>query len=139
MPRNRWVMTAGALLAVLVAAVIVVLSLGGSHTPASTASGPAGTLPPAQQSRLEHGLSDPSVAGQSAVVAAEIRTNLMNRAQPVLPAGSAVRLDLATFTVTEPDAAVVDATVSGPEPGRWQLSLVQEGGQWLVIGTRRLG
>jgi len=27
---------------------------------------------------------------------------------------------------------------SGPDPGRWQFVLVREGGQWLLMDSRRL-
>jgi hypothetical protein len=33
---------------------------------------------------------------------------------------------------------MVNASITGPQPGRWQLLLTKESGKWLLIGTREL-
>lgn len=97
-----------------------------------------GKLTSAQRTRLEHGISAPAVGSQAAVIAAEVRVQFINANRSMLPSGSRVRISTTTFRATSAGTATVDAVVSGPTPGRWRLLLIREGGQWLLIGTRKL-
>jgi hypothetical protein len=57
---------------------------------------------------------------------------------PWLPTGSRVSITGSTFRAVSAQMATVDAIVSGPDAGRWQLVLAHETGRWLLIGTRKL-
>ena len=87
---------------------------------------------------MERGLTAPTIAGQAGLVAAEVRAQFVGRGKALLAGGSRVRISPATFHVVSAQIATLDATVSGPAPGRWQLVLVREGGQWLLIDSKRL-
>jgi hypothetical protein len=78
------------------------------------------------------------VAGQASVVALEVRSQFESARKPLLPAGSRLVIDAVTFRGLPPQFATVDATVSGPVPGRWELYLVYEAGQWQLLDTRKL-
>jgi hypothetical protein len=133
-------------LAVAVIAVLVVagvgvgLTIGLRSRPAGTATGHAvsSLLSSTQQTRLERGLTASTVTAQADSLALEVRSKFEDRGEPLLPAGSHVSIDPATFHMLSAQLATVDATVSGPKPGHWQLVLVRESGQWLLIGTRKL-
>jgi len=92
----------------------------------------------AQRDRLEQGVVAPTVAAQASVVAAEVRSQFKKLGKPLLPPGSRLSIKPATFRAVSAQFATVTATVTGPQPGSWQLVLVQEDGQWLVLGTRKL-
>ena len=96
-----------------------------------------GTHPP-QQVRLEKGITSPTVVSQSNVIATELRSQFDSRGKPLLPAGSHVSINDATFHALSAQLATVDAVVSGPDPGRWQLVLVREAGRWLLLSTRKV-
>jgi hypothetical protein len=142
----------------LIAAIIGVLALTGlgiglavgvasrssvdaGASSAAASSGAAVVAAPfsaAQRDRLEQGVTAPNVAVQARVVAAEVRSQFEKLGKPLLPPGSRLSINAATFRAVSAQFATVTATVTGPQPGTWQLVLVQEGGQWLVLGTRRL-
>ena len=84
------------------------------------------------------GIAAPTVTSQATVVAVEVRHAFETRGKLLLPAGSHVSINQATFRELSGQLATVDAVVSGPAPGHWQLVLVRESGQWLLVGTRRL-
>jgi hypothetical protein len=88
--------------------------------------------------RLEHGITAPTITAQASVLATEVRSQFEQQGKPLLPAGSHVSINDATFHALSPQLAAVDASVSGPGPGRWQFVLVREAGQWLLLGTRKL-
>ena len=125
-------------LAVAGGIVAAVLTTNGDHKSAAKASASASSFNAAQQTRLERGLTAPSLRKQASVVAAEIRTQFLAKGQPLLSAGSRLRVQPATFKVTSPWTATVQATVTGPRPGHWLLLVIKEGANWLLIGTRRL-
>jgi hypothetical protein len=137
--RRRIVFSLVVAAGLLVAAGVVgaVLALGSGHESGRTNASPV-KFSSVQQVRLENGLTAPGIAAQSKVVATEIRAQFLSRAQPLLPSGSHARVGPATFDLRSAKTATVDATVTGPEPGHWQLLLIREGGNWLLIGTRRL-
>jgi hypothetical protein len=91
-----------------------------------------------QQLRLEQGITAPTVTAQARILASEVRSQFEQQGKPLLPAGSHVTINDATFHVLSAQLATVDASVSGPSPGRWQFVLVREAGQWLLLGTGQL-
>lgn len=95
-------------------------------------------LGPAQQVRLERGIAAGSVRVESAVIAPQVRAAFMRQGRLLLPAGSHLVIKRPTFRQLTSETAVVDAVVTGPSPGRWQLLLFRYSRQWLLIGTRRL-
>lgn len=57
---------------------------------------------------------------------------------PLVPEGSVVVVDPGSFRLQTPGVATVEATVSGPAPGRWRLLLVYEADRWKLLGTERM-
>lgn len=128
-----------------VAAAVILAGLDGctGGSPPVTGNGLAITSAPdkltaAQRTHLEQGIEAPAVGSEAAVAAAEVRAQFISADRSMLPAGSRVQISAATFRATSAGTATVDAVVSGSAPGRWQLLLIREGGQWLLIGTRKL-
>jgi hypothetical protein len=110
-----------------------------SATAASSgAAAAAAQFPAAQRDRLEQGIAAPTVTVQADVVAAEVRGQFEKLGKPLLPSGSRLSIDAATFHAVSAQFATVTATVTGPQPGTWQLMLVRENGQWQLLGTRKL-
>jgi len=138
--RKRWIfgLAAGAGLLTAAAFAAVLVPATGGHKPAIRVNVSAVKLGSAQLARLERGLTAPEIAAQATVVAAEIRAQFIARGRPLLPAGSRVDIQPATFDARSTQTATVDASVSDPKPARWQLLLIKEGGNWLLIGTRGL-
>jgi hypothetical protein len=135
---RHWKLIAAIVGGVLLAGVGVGLAVGLSG-PSSTATARATTVfTGPQQQRLEKGITAPTVTSQASVVAVEVRHAFETRGKPLLPAGSHVSINQATFHEVSAQLATVDAVVSGPAPGHWQFVLVRESGQWLLVGTRKL-
>lgn len=131
--------------AVGLAAAVVILAGAAACSGSRPASTPIravvvvpGKLTAQQADVLRRSITAPTVASEAAVVAAEIRAQFVKNGRTLLPAGSSLRIETGSFRETNAGTATVSAVVSGPAPGRWQLLLAREGGQWLVIGTRRL-
>lgn len=97
-----------------------------------------GRLTAGQVMALEKGVTAPGVSAEAAIVAAEVRPEFLKAGRSLLPAGSSLRIDAASFRQTNAGTATVTGTVTGPGGGRWLLLLVREDGRWLLIGTRRL-
>lgn len=135
---RHWKLFAAILGVVLLAGVGVVLAIGLRGPTATTTAKAETTFTGPQQQRLEEGLTARTVAAQASVVAVEVRHAFEARGKPLLPAGSHVSISQATFHELSAQLATVDATVSGPHPGHWQLVLVREAGRWLLVGTRKL-
>ena len=114
------------------------LATSGNPRSAARTSALVSKLGSAQQARLERGLVAPNITADAAVLADEIRPQFLAKGQRLLPAGSRVRIDPATFKASSPQTAMVNASITGPQPGRWQLLLTKESGKWLLIGTREL-
>lgn len=57
-----------------------------------------------------------------------------DRTGPLLPAGSTLTIDQTSF-VGRGDVATVSATVDGPQPGQWLLTLMWENQTWTVAGA----
>jgi hypothetical protein len=115
--------------------IALAAALGGSSSGTAVATA---ALTPPQQVRLEKGITAPTVASQSNVIATELRSQFDTRGKPLLPTGSHVSINDATFHTLSAQLATVDAVVSGPDPGRWQLVLVREAGRWQLLSTRKL-
>jgi hypothetical protein len=130
----------------LIVGIVGVLALAGLGTGlAVTLTGSssdtvavATALTTSQQTHLERGITAPTVASQANVVATEVRSQFQSKEKPLLPAGSHISIKNSTFHTLSTRLATVDVVVSGPNPGRWQLVLVRETGQWLLLGTRKL-
>jgi hypothetical protein len=129
----------GALAAIgaAVAVVIFVIIMPHSAERPGVRSG-QGALGTAQQARLERTVTSANMSVQATAVAPGIRAAFISRGVRLLPAGSHMRISPASFRITSAITAVVNATVTGPQPGHWRLLLVHQGGQWLLLGTRRL-
>jgi hypothetical protein len=134
--RKRLKFGLAAVAGLLVAAgvAVVLLTVTGTHQGSASAVG----FSSAEQARLQRGLTAPSIAAQSRVVAAEIRAQFIGRGRLLLPAGSRVHIEPATFDARSVKTATVDAIITGPKPGHWQLLLINESGNWQLIGTKRL-
>jgi hypothetical protein len=128
---------AGVLVLIAGLAVGLITAFSGSNS-SQRGSTSAIEFNTAQQIRLERGLTESEIGSQATIVAPEIRSQFMGRGQLLLPAGSQVRIEPATFQVTPSGIATVNAVITGSEPGRWQLLLVRDDGNWALIGTRRL-
>lgn len=122
----------------LPAAVVIGILLLASCSSRTQPRYSSSTLGPAQQARLERGLAAGLVRVESAVIAPQVRAAFMRKGRLLLPAGSHLVIKRPTFRQLTSETAVVDAVVTGPSPGRWQLMLFRHSGQWLLIGTRRL-
>ena len=134
---------AAVLVAAAVTAVIVVLVSRSSDNPAADTSAAdvtevAFTVPQADVDVLEAGLvsSDPAVEAKALATILQTTANLEN--EPLLPAGSSIKID-AGNALRYGDLASVQATVSGPRPGNFMLLLTKEGESWLMYGTEQLG
>jgi hypothetical protein len=110
----------------------------GSSKPANQKTYVATAFSTAQEVRLERGLTARAIAEQAEVLAPVVRREFVGIGKPLLPAGSKVRFELSTFDERSSRTATVDAVVTGPKAGRWQVLLVSESSRWFVIGTRRL-
>jgi hypothetical protein len=106
--------------------------------PTGSPAAVSGRLTTPQQERLEKGITAPTVTAQAGVLAKEVRSQFVNQDQPLLAPGSRLSISSPTFHALSSQMATVNATVTGPQAGRWQLVLVREAGQWLLIGTRKL-
>jgi hypothetical protein len=79
-----------------------------------------------------------TVAAQAGIIAVEVRTQFEQLGRQLLPQGSRLSIDAATFRAVSAQFATVHATVTGPVAGAWQLVLIRENGEWLLLGTRKL-
>jgi len=140
--KRHWKLTVAVVGVLVLAGVGIGLAVGlsgpsPSHAAAAAAAAAVQLTKP-QQARLEQGITAPAVTAEASVVAVEVRSQFEQRGRPLLPAGSHVSVDDATFHALSAQLADVDASVTGPSPGRWQLVLVRENGQWLLFGTKKL-
>ena len=135
---RHWKSIAAILGVVILAGVGVALAVGLRGSTATTRARAETTFTGRQQQRLENGITARTIAAQASVVAVEVRHAFEARGKPLLPVGSHVSVNQATFHELSAQLATVDAAVSGPHPGHWQLVLVREAGQWLLVGTRKL-
>lgn len=113
------------------------VELSGPSPTTSTAAAAVQLTKP-QQVQLEQGIAASTVTAQASVLAVEVRSMFEQQGKPLLPAGSHVSINDATFHAFSGRFATVDASVSGPSPGRWQFVLVRENDRWFLLGTRKL-
>jgi hypothetical protein len=104
-------------------ACVAVVGTAGNITLAPTAP----PLTKAEQARLERGITAPTIAAEASVLAIEVRSQFEQAGKLLLPVGSQVAINDATFQAVSAQMATVDATEKGPNPGHWQL-----------LGTRKL-
>lgn len=126
----------------LTAAAVAVLALAGLGAGLAVGLGSSSTTAPpltkAEQARLEQGITAPTVAAEANVLAIEVRSEFEQAGKLLLPVGSHMTINDATFQASSAQMATVDATETGPSPGHWQLTLVREAGQWQLLGTQTL-
>src|ERR1039458_1477881 len=130
---RHWKLIAAIVGVVLLAGVGAGLAVGLSGPSTTTTARATTVFTGPQQQRLEKGITAPTVTSQASVVAVEVRHAFEARGKPLLPAGSHVSINQATFHELSAQLATVDAVVSGPAPGRWQFVLVHESGLWLLV------
>lgn len=134
---GRWKVIVGIAGLLVLAAVGIGLAVRLSGAAGNPAAASAGLSTP-QQERLQKGITARTIAVQASVVAKEVRSQFLNRGQPLLPPGSRLSISGVTFHVVSAQMATVDATETGPSLGYWQLILVREAGHWQLLGTRKL-
>jgi hypothetical protein len=134
---RHWKLTVAIIGALALTGVGIGLAVGLHRAPAGTAAETA-AFPLSEQTHLEQTIAASTVTKQASVIAMEVRSQFEQRGELLLPAGSRVSIDGATFHSSSARLATVDATVRGPRPGRWQLVLIRETGQWLLLGTKKL-
>jgi hypothetical protein len=134
---RHWKLIVGIVGVLALVGLGVGLAIGLSRSMASPGSVSTG-LSAVQKERLEKGIIAPTIASQASVVASDVRGQFVSRGKPLLPPRSHLSIKDATFHALSAQVATVDAAVTGPKPGHWQLVLVRESGKWLLIGTRRL-
>ena len=115
-----------------------------SASPSSTVAGPSSgaggvptALPTADVQALEERLSAVRSGDVAPALALSVRQAYLSSGGSLLPGGSHVAIVPGTEHFVSPALGSVEADVTGPEPGRYILLLVSEGGQWHVYGTRR--
>ncbi|MPZ85654.1 MAG: hypothetical protein GEV28_36855 [Actinophytocola sp.] len=127
------VLVLGGVLATAAIVVLAVLGTGGEDT----AGGPVSSTPAltvAEARVIESTLASTDPADVATVLSDAVGPAYLRDPQPLLPNGSALRIDITEFRETSPGLATVAATLTGPRPGRWLLLLTYEDG-WLVYGT----
>lgn len=134
---RHWKMVVGIAGLLVLAAVGIDLAVRLSESTGNPTAASAGLSAP-QQERLQKGITARTVAAQASVVAIEVRGRFKQLGKPLLPVGSRLSISDTTFRAFSARLATVNATVTGSSPGRWKLVLVREGGQWLLLGTRKL-
>jgi hypothetical protein len=134
---RHWKLISGIAGVVVLAGLGAGLALGLSGSAGNPAAASAG-LSSSQQVRLEKGITAATIAAQAGVVAGEERAQFEAHGKQLLPPGSHLSIETATFHALSSQLATVDAAVSGPSASRWQLVLVREAGRWQLLGSRKL-
>lgn len=124
-----------ALVGIAVAAAVLVTAITGG----SGADGPKSVeLSADDRHFLEDGLSASDPQAFVEVLAPAVRDSLPNPEAVLLPDGSAVHIDGASFDADPLGTATVDATTTGAEEARWRLFLVFSDGRWRLVTTERV-
>lgn len=84
---------------------------------------------------IESALVSQEVQDVLAVVATDVRAVYQDGEDLLLPPGTTLKIDLATFA-TDGGTGSVRGTLSGSKTGTWELLLVREDEVWRVYGTR---
>jgi hypothetical protein len=111
--RKTFGLASAVVLVVTAGLAISRLILRAGHQSAAQASGFAVSPRVGQQVRLERGLTAPAIPAQATVVAGEIRSQFLANGRSLLPEGSRVRIQPATFYATSPMTATVRASITG--------------------------
>jgi hypothetical protein len=107
-------------------------------SPSRATAATAMQLTKLEQARLEQDMTAPTIAAEASVLAIEVRSQFEQAGKLLVPVGSHIAINDATFHAVSARMATVDATETGPHPGHWQLMLVHEAGHWQLLGTRKL-
>ncbi len=128
------------------AACLIVLSLGGCTSEARPATSPtasvSGTpsvavLSPAGTDLLEQALTSSEPDQVRAVLAEQVADSWYTNPGELLPAGSTLEIDPSTATARGVFLDVyATSRTSGQAEQRWILTLVREGQDWKLLGTR---
>jgi hypothetical protein len=133
--RRRTVWLVGALLAAAVCAGAVVWWLTRSSDDGAAADRPRTVPVPAERLReLQTALSSADPAAQAAVLDPAVVASLQASGSPLLPPGSAVRIDTGSSAAVGL-SATVHASVTGPQSGDFTLLLAEEDGVWVVYAA----
>lgn len=116
---------------------LVFFGILGAGCSASSGSSPqagsAAMFTPTVASTLGSELTSPTVSVRDKAVIPQLRAQLGT--QPLIPAGTSVHIDAATFHDVGSETATVQATTTGAYPGRWTLDLVDDDGIWQLLNT----
>jgi hypothetical protein len=124
---------AGAVVLVGAAVTVVVWLLWGRAVEDAASAAPV--LSQAKADAMALVLSDPDPTRAAAALSAEAAAVYLAAPGPLVPAGSTLTLDAATFTQTGEADAVVGATVSGAQTSDLLLFLGLEDGEWHLIAS----
>lgn len=137
--KRHWILTVVIVGVLALAGVGIGLAAGLSRpSPSHAAAATAMQLTKLEQARLEQGMTAPTIAAEASVLAIEVRSQFEEAGKLLLPAGSRMAINGATFHAVSARVATVDARETGPHPDHWQLMLVREAGHWQLLGTRKL-
>lgn len=139
--QRRWLAVAVAIAIALAAGTLWQISKGRANlvdpvSMGSTSAASSAALPASTVSLFEIALTAADPVTIERALAPEVRVAYDQRPFPLLPTGSTAVIDSQTMTVTGEEATVA-VTVSGSQPGQWQLLLISVDGQWLIYGTVR--
>lgn len=133
---QRWQVVAAVVTIVLVGAGVAawfVWLRPDTTEPAADPVLPALSQPEADLLSEELGAQDPAVVTDA--LAEEVREQFAAAPAPLLPAGSSLQIDAATFEQGEDGYAAVQATSPGPPPATFVLYLSYEEGQWRLVSS----
>ncbi len=120
--------------------VVALLAAGvlGSSCSREGPPAPQPSVPPltaAEGQAIEAALVSQEVQNVLAVIATDVRGAYQDGGNLLLPPGTTLTIDLATF-VAYGGTGSVRGTLSGSATGSWELLLVREDDTWRVYGTR---
>lgn len=137
--KRHWTLTVVVVGVLALAGVGIGLEVGLSRPSPSHATAAAATqLNKLEQVRLQQGITASTIAAEASVLAIEVRSQFEQAGKLLLPAGSHIAINDATFHAVSARMATVNATETGPHRGYWQLMMVHEAGHWQLLGTRKL-
>lgn len=132
--RRTRVLLGGLGVVLLAGTAAVVLWFTGFFDRQEPAAPPPPGLDQPQADRLATGLADPDPGRVAEVLSQDAAAAYLEAPAPVIPAGSTLTLDAASFTVTSDVDAVVSGTLtSGAEAADLVLFLALEEGEWRVL------
>lgn len=121
------------IVAALLAAALLGSSCSREDPPTAQPSYPP--LTAAEGEAIAAALVSQDVQDVLTVVSTDVRAVYQDSEDLLLPPGTTLAIDLATF-VAEGGAGSVRGTLSGSKAGAWELLLVREDDTWRIYGTR---